>query len=117
MSLFSKDPGAELTRRMGHVMRSQTRESWLVPLLVEAAAESLRELGADDIRTFSLRQGSDGPDTFPPGGLVVVDIRFVGHSQSGIIADRTERSEAQDLAVRSGKGSLARTVAGALRAH
>ncbi len=30
----------------------------------EATAESLRELGADEIRTFCLRKGSDGPDTF-----------------------------------------------------
>jgi hypothetical protein len=80
----------------------------------EAAAESLRELGAEDIRAFCLHKGSDGPDSFPASALVVVDIRFVGHSQSGSIANRAERSKAQYLAVRSGKGSLARTVAAAL---
>jgi len=77
----------------------------------EATAQSLRALGADEIRTFCLRQGSDGPDVYPPEALVVVDIRFVGHSQSGRIEDRAARSGAQFLALRSGKGSLARTVA------
>ena len=77
----------------------------------EATAQSLRALGAEEIRTFCLRQGSDGPDIYPPEALVVVDIRFVGHSQSGRIEDRAARSGAQFLAVRSGKGSLARTVA------
>jgi hypothetical protein len=77
----------------------------------EATAQSLRALGADEIRTFCLRQGSDGPDVYPPEALVVVDIRFLGHSQSGMIEDRAARSGAQFLAVRSGKGSLARTVA------
>jgi hypothetical protein len=32
----------------------------------EGAAESLRVLGPDEIRTFCLRQGSDGPDGYPP---------------------------------------------------
>ena len=80
----------------------------------ETMAESLRALGADEIRTFCLRQGSGGPDAYPPDALVVVDFRFVGHSQSGLIQDRARRSGAQFLAVRSGKGSLARTVASAL---
>jgi hypothetical protein len=43
-----------------------------------------------------------------------VDIRFLGHSQSGMIADRAGRNRVQYLAVRSGKGSLARTVAAVL---
>ncbi len=80
----------------------------------EAMAESLRALGADEIRTFCLRQGSHGPDAYPPDALVIVDFRFAGHSQSGQIEDRAARSGAQYLTVRSGKGSLARTVAGAL---
>jgi hypothetical protein len=80
----------------------------------EATAESLRALGADDIRTFCLRQGSDGPDAYPADALIVVDFRFLGHSQSALIADRAERSGAQYLGVRSGKGSLARVVAAAL---
>src|SRR6185295_19780440 len=75
-----------------------------------ATAQSLRALGADEIRTFCLRQGSDGPDVYPSEALVIVDIRFVGHSQSGVIEDRAARSGARFLAVRSGKGSLARTV-------
>jgi hypothetical protein len=81
----------------------------------EAAAESLRELGPSEIRTFCLRKGTEGPDPFPPNALVVVDIRFLGHSQSGMIADRAERSGVQYLAVRSGKGGLARMVAAALQ--
>ncbi len=80
----------------------------------EAAAESLRVLGAGEIRTFCLRQGSDGPDNYPPHALVIIDFRFAGHSQSGVIQDRAARSGAQLLNVRSGKGSLARTVATAL---
>jgi hypothetical protein len=31
----------------------------------EATAESLRALGADEIRTFCLRQGSHGPEAYP----------------------------------------------------
>ena len=80
----------------------------------EAAAESLHALGADEIRTDCLRQGSNGPDAYPPGALVVIDFRFAGHSQSGMIQDRATRSGAQFLSVRSGKGGLARTVANAL---
>jgi hypothetical protein len=81
----------------------------------DAAGESLGALGPADVRVFCLGKGSDGPDSYPPGSLVIVDIRFVGHSQSGMIAARAERSRAEYLAVRSGKGSLARTVAVSLR--
>ena len=50
----------------------------------EATARSLHELGAREIRTYCLRKGrGEGPDPFPPGSLVVVDIRWLGHSQSG----------------------------------
>jgi hypothetical protein len=80
----------------------------------EATAESLRALGADDIRTFCLRQGSHGPEAYPPDALIVVDFRFAGHSQSGLIEERAGRSGAQFLGLRSGKGGLARTVASAL---
>lgn len=85
----------------------------------EATARALRELGAADIRTYCLQSrkgGVDGPDSFPPGSLVVVDIRFLGHSQSGPILDRAARNGAEHLVVRSGKGSLARVVAAALAA-
>src|SRR5690349_16157659 len=61
----------------------------------EAVANSLSALGPREIRTFCLRQGSDGPDAYPPDALVIVDYRFAGHKQSGIIADRAERSGAQ----------------------
>jgi hypothetical protein len=80
----------------------------------EATAAALRTLGPDDIRTFCLRQGSDGPDAYPSDSLIIVDFRFVSHSQSGLIADRAHRSGAQYLRVRSGRGHLARTVASAL---
>lgn len=80
----------------------------------EAAAQSLRALGASDIRTFCLRQGSDGPDGYPADALIIADFRFAGHSQSGLIQARAARSAAQFLSVRSGKGSLVRTVARAL---
>jgi hypothetical protein len=43
-----------------------------------------------------------------------VDIRFLSHSQSGGILDRAERGGVQHLVVRSGKGGLARVVAGVL---
>ena len=44
------------------------------------AAESLRGLGAVEVRTYCLRKGTTGPETFPPTALVVVDIRFAGRS-------------------------------------
>ena len=78
-------------------------------------ADSLRELGPREIRTFCLRKGTEGPSTFPENALVIVDIRLLGHSQSGMIADRAERSGVQYLALRSGKGGLARMVAAALQ--
>lgn len=82
----------------------------------EATASSLHELGAGEIRTYCLRKGrSEGPDPFPPGSLVVVDIRWLGHSQSGLILDRAERNGVDHLVVRSGKGTLARVVAAGLR--
>ncbi|MBA3585681.1 MAG: hypothetical protein H0W36_14395, partial [Gemmatimonadetes bacterium] len=80
----------------------------------EATAGSLRALGAKEVRTFCLRQGSHGPEAYPPGAVVLVDIRFLGHSQSGLIEDRAHRSGARFLTVRAGKGGLARTVAAAL---
>lgn len=79
--------------------------------------EPLRRLGARDIRTFCLRKGSLGPETFPADALVVLDLRFVGHSQSAGIAQPAERSGVLCLPVKSGKGSLARTVASALLAE
>ena len=45
---------------------------------------------------------------------MIVDYRFAGHKQSGMIADRAARSGAQYRALRSGKGSLARNVTQAL---
>jgi hypothetical protein len=86
----------------------------LIGPAAEATAASLRALGPREIRTFCLRKGSDGPDAFPPTSLVVVDIRFLSHSQSGGILDRAERGGVQHLVVRSGKGGLARVVAGVL---
>ncbi len=81
----------------------------------EATARSLHELGAREIRTYCFRKGrGEGPDPFPPGSLVVVDIRWLGHSQSGPILDRAERNGVDHLAVRSGKGNLARAVAAGL---
>jgi hypothetical protein len=84
----------------------------------EETALSLRELGASGIRTYcvqSRKGGIDGPDSLPAGSLVVVDIRWLGHSQSRPILDRAER-RVEHLVVRSGKGGLARVVAAALAA-
>jgi hypothetical protein len=102
-------PATLLTGRTVFFFTGELRKS-----SAESTAESLRALGADEIRTFCLRQGSTGPDAYPPDALIVVDCRFVGHSQSGMVGDRAGRSRAQFLTVRSGKGSLARSVAGAL---
>lgn len=99
-------PTSLLTGRVVFFFTGELRRS-----SAEATAESLRALGAEDIRTFCLRQGSDGPDAYPPNALVIVDIRFLGHSQSRLVEDRAHRSGAQFLAVRSGKGGLVRTVA------
>lgn len=81
------------------------------------AADSLRVLGARDVRAFCVHKGSLGPETFPADAMVIMDIRFVSHTHSREIAERARRSGAQYLAVRSGKGSLARKVAAALEEH
>ncbi len=106
--------GGRAPRKSAIASSCLRRSAGVRPSSAEATAESLRPLGADDTRTFCLRQGSDGPDAYPANALVVVDFRFLGHSQSALIADRAERSGAQYVGVRSGKGSLARVVAAAL---
>jgi hypothetical protein len=101
--------GREVYFFTGDVRRSSAEET----------ARSLRELGASGIRTYcvqSRKGGIDGPDSFPAGSLVVVDIRWLGHSQSRPILDRAERNGVEHLVVRSGKGGLARVVAAALAA-
>jgi hypothetical protein len=101
--------GREVYFFTGDVRRSSAEET----------ARSLRELGASGIRTHCLQSrkgGIDGPDSFPAGSLVVVDIRWLGHSQSRPILDRAERNWVEHLVVRSGKGGLARVVAAALAA-
>lgn len=107
-------PAALLAGREVFFFTGEVRKS-----SAEAIAWSLRELGATDIRTYRIearKRAIDGPDLFPPGSLVVVDVRFMGHSQSGPILDRAARNGVEHLVVRSGKGSLARVVAAALAA-
>jgi hypothetical protein len=76
--------------------------------------ESLGVLGAKGVRTYCVHKGSLGPETFPAGALVVLDLRFVGHKHSIPIEDRARKSGAEYLPVKSGKGGLARAVAAAL---
>jgi hypothetical protein len=61
------------------LMRTQTRETWLIVRKTTAlsAADSLRALGPSEARTFFVRKGGDGPESFPANAVVIMDIRFV----------------------------------------
>lgn len=76
--------------------------------------ESLGVLGAKRVRTICVHKDNLGPETFPAGALVVLDLRFVGHKHSIPIEDRARKSGAEYLPVKSGKGGLARAVTAAL---
>jgi len=76
-----------------------------------AQAESLRALGAADIRLYDLRQGQPGPDVFPPGSVVVVDTRFVGHRHTDELEARVRRSDVVYVPLQAGEGGLAAKLA------
>ncbi|MEO8448452.1 MAG: hypothetical protein ABI647_01605 [Gemmatimonadota bacterium] len=79
--------------------------------VARAQAESLRALGAVDIRLYDMGQGRPGPNVFPPGSVVIVDVRFVGHSQTEEIEARVRRSDVTYLVLQAGEGGLAARVA------
>ena len=75
---------------------------------VQAQTAALRGLGASKVRVYDLRRGRPGPDLFPAGSVVVVDIRFAGHSQTEEIEARARRSESVTFVlVQAGGGGLA----------
>ena len=77
-----------------------------------AQAESLRALGPEKIRLYEVRHGARGPEAFPPGSVVVVDTRFVGHSHTNEIEARIRRSDGVEyFALQAGEGGLARKLA------
>lgn len=82
----------------------------------EEMAESLRAIGAEDLRVFHVDEGSPGPEVFPPGSLVVVDTRFAGHRHTDGLKSRAARSpDVVYLSLQGGQGGLAVRVAERLR--
>lgn len=81
------------------------------PAAARAQADSLRALGASDIRLYDVRQGQPGPDVFPPGSVVVVDTRFVGHRHTDELEARVRRSDVVYVPLQAGEGGLAAKLA------
>ena len=74
----------------------------------EEMAESLRAIGADDLQVFQAGRGRPGPEVFPPGSVVVVDTRFVGHKHTDELGARVRRSPGvKYVALQGGEGGLA----------
>jgi hypothetical protein len=76
-----------------------------------AQADALRALGAEDVRLYEFRQGRPGPDAFPAGAVVVVDVRFVGHQHTVDIEARVRRSDVIYVPLQAGEGGLAARLA------
>jgi hypothetical protein len=51
------------------------------------------------------------PDRFPPGALVVCDVRFIGHAAADRVRTAAGRSGLDVLEVRAGQGGIVRAVA------
>jgi hypothetical protein len=78
--------------------------------VMAAMGRELERLGAAAPRVHNPHKGSWGPERFPLGSVVVMDLRFVGHNQSEILEERARLSSALYVPVKSGVGGLARAV-------
>ena len=79
---------------------------------VQDQEAALRSLGAAEVRIYDLKRGRPGPDVFPAGSVVVVDLRFAGHSDTEEIEWRARRSEGvRYVALPGGSGGLAARLA------
>lgn len=79
--------------------------------VMAAMGRELGRIGAADPRVLNPHKGTWGPERFPAGAVVVMDLRFVGHNQSEILEERARLSGAVYVPVKSGVGGLARAVA------
>ena len=74
----------------------------------KAMADALRLAGAEVIVHEA---NGKLPDRFPPGAVVVCDVRFIGHAAADRVRAAAGRSGLDVLEVRAGQGGIVRAVA------